>query len=127
MRLHVRTKGFDLSPADEKVLLHRIERLERKLERFEPDLVHLAVDLERHENRGGEFTGNVRLVVMNRVMPAKRNVGTTASALVREAFDDLEEEVERFKAKLRREPERRRARAVGHPSPGIPLEVLAAI
>lgn len=109
MKLHVTRNGCRYSPQDERVLDRRIRRLERRLRHFDPDLVHLEINIERQPRRE-EYDSNIRLVIMNRVFPAGRNAAAEVGTLLREAFDDLERQVDRFNAELRGEKEWRRKR-----------------
>lgn len=110
MKLTLTTRRCELTERDRELLDHHLKRLEQELVHFNPDLVHLTLDIERHARRE-EYTGRIRLALMNNVLPAKRNVAPTLSALLKLAFDDLHEQLHRFKSQLRRDymHERRRA------------------
>ncbi|HWV58654.1 MAG TPA: HPF/RaiA family ribosome-associated protein [Longimicrobiales bacterium] len=107
MNVHVTAKNLTLSPAATRMLERRISKLRKRLSAFEPDLVQLDVAVERHARRP-EFTGSLRLFVVNRTLTAARNSADTPMGLIQAAFEDLEEQLDRFKAELRRESARRR-------------------
>ncbi len=106
MKRQLTLNDFGLRPADEKVLERRLARLEKRLGSFDPDLVTVEIVMERL-SRTREFVGQFRLVVAGRVFTASRNSARTPRGLMTEAFSDLEEQLERWLADLRRENERR--------------------
>lgn len=110
MKLMLTTRRCTLTDRDQEILDHYLQRLEPELQHFDPDLVHLSLDIERHARRE-EYTGRIRLSIMGTLLPARRNVAPTLAALLKLAFDDLHEQLHRFKSKLRRDyiHERRRA------------------
>lgn len=114
----VTTKHCQLTDRDRELLNHHVERLEQELEHFDPDLVHLALDIERHARRE-EYTGRIRLSIMGTVLPARRNVAPTLPALLKLAFDDLHEQLHRFKSRLRRDYQHERRRT------SLPPELVA--
>jgi len=107
MKVHVTAKNLTLSPADTRKLERRISKLRKRLDTFEPDLVQLDLAVERHPRRP-EFTGSLRLFVVNRTLTARRNAADSPGKLIQAAFEDVEEQLDRFKAELRREPARKR-------------------
>lgn len=107
MNVHVTAKNLTLSPADEKVLDRLVQRLRKRLKTFEPDLVQLDLALEKHPRRP-EVTGSVRLFVVNRTLTARRNSANNVTSLLQAAFDDIEEQLDKFKAELRGEAARKR-------------------
>ncbi|HEX7091891.1 MAG TPA: HPF/RaiA family ribosome-associated protein [Longimicrobiales bacterium] len=109
MRRHTMTKGFALTPANEARLKRRVARLEKRLRSFDPDLVHLQVVIEKHPRRE-EYTGSVRLVVLEQVLAASRNTAATFRTLLTEVFSDIEAQLDRLKAGLRGEAARGTAR-----------------
>jgi hypothetical protein len=104
IKYHLTTRRCQLNALDERALERELERLSHRLVHFSPDLVHLFFNVEKHPRRP-EYAGSFRLVVLNRSLPARRNRAPTISALIRRAFDDIEEQLDRFKAKLRHEDE----------------------
>lgn len=122
MKVHVTARNLTLTPADQRMLDRKIERLEKRLESFDPDLVHLDFTVERHA-RKPEYTGSLRLFVVNRTLTAARNTADTPAGLIQAAFEDIEEQLDRFKAELRREPERKRGAQqprAATPAPELP-------
>jgi hypothetical protein len=115
MKLELQIQGFVLSPAAQRTLDRRIERLRRRLHRIDPDLVSLELILTRQARRV-EYTGRVRLTVMNHVLPARRNAGHRQTVLLNAVFDDLEKELERYQAGLRGGPGRDRKRGARTPA-----------
>lgn len=111
MKLQVRTHNCALSGGDEPELRRHIDQLEPELARYDPDLVHLEVVLEKQARRQ-EFTGQLRLVVMEQVLAARRNAAPSLRTLLNEAFEDLREQLGRMHAHLRLEPERERKRGM---------------
>lgn len=109
MKLLIDSGGVALSPADEKVLLHRIQRLERRLGKFQEDLVHLEIAITPRPRRG-RYEGEIRLVLMNTVLPANRASAPSVRTLLAKSFDALEREVARLKAGLRGEADWKRKR-----------------
>lgn len=110
VELHVKTQRCELSPADQRGLDRYRERLDRRLRHFDPDLVHLTIEIDRHP-RTGQYVGSFRLTLLNQALPAKRNSGPTIEALLKQAFDDIEEQLSRFKSNLRRDYAHERKRA----------------
>ena len=114
MRVRLTTRRFELGPEDRMALERAVSHLERQLGHVAPDAAEIELDLERHPRRD-EYTGSVRLHLFGRALPAKRNAAPTARALLKRAFDDLEEQLARFKARLRREYAHERKRASHSP------------
>jgi ribosome-associated translation inhibitor RaiA len=110
MEVHLTTKRFELGGHAREVLDRAVARLERRLGHFRPDLVHLQITVERAA-RKEEYTGSARLHLPGRVLYARRNRSATAEGWLRAAFDDLEQQLSRYKAKLRREHAHERRRA----------------
>lgn len=109
MKIHVVPKGCSLGTADERVLERRIARLQRRLGHFDPDLVELDVVIEKQPRRQ-TYTGSIRLSVMGQTLPARRNAAPRIRTLIREAFEDVERELDAFNAGLRSEAAWRRRR-----------------
>jgi hypothetical protein len=103
IKFHTSTQRCDLGPEEEKVLDHELARLEKRTTHINPDLMHLVIHVEKQPRRE-EYEGSVRLFVLNRALPARRNRAPTLAALLRRAFKDVEEQLDRYKVRLRREP-----------------------
>jgi hypothetical protein len=100
MKLQVVARGCQLTPGDERQLLRRVERLTAQLERFDPDLVHLEVVINKQARRS-EFTSRLRLVVMEHVLPVHRNAAPHIRTVLTRAFDDLERSLIQFNEQMR--------------------------
>jgi ribosome-associated translation inhibitor RaiA len=100
-KLHVATKRFELTPVDEHEISRHVERLNPRLKRIDPDLVNINLEIE-WDPRLNEFRGSTRLTIFNEALPARFNSGPTVEAFLNRAFEDIEEQLERFKSKLRR-------------------------
>ena len=111
MKLQLTTHDFELSREDQEVIERHRAKLERQLRHFDPDLVHLTVNVER-QLRNGDYLASVRLTLLNNhTLPARRNSGPAVAVVLRRAFEDIEEQLIRFKSKLRREYTYERKRA----------------
>ncbi len=110
IRLHLMTRRCELSAADRELIDRAVARFERRLRHFAPDALDLFLDLERHARRE-EYRGSVRLDILGTSLLAKRNVAPSLHALLARAFDDLEDKLERYEAKLRRDASHERRRA----------------
>lgn len=102
MKTDISLRHCYLSPLDEKLLLRRIRRLERRLVHFAPDAAHLSVAVER-QGRSRELHSEIRLVVMGHVIPAGRNSADRMRTLLKRAFADIERGLEGYVAGLRGE------------------------
>lgn len=110
IQLHLMTRRAELSAADRDFINKEIARLERRLRHFSPDALHLFLDIERHARRE-EYRANIRLDILGVALPVKRNTGPTLHALLKAAFSDVEEQLDRYLAKLRRDYLHERKRA----------------
>lgn len=110
IQVHLMTRRCELSAADRDFITREVARLERRLRHFAPDALHLFLDVERHARRE-EYRANIRLDILGVALPVKRNKGPSLHALLKEAFADVEDQLERYLAKLRREYLHERKRA----------------
>lgn len=110
MQLHLTAKRLDITPEVDEVLTRHLNRLRPRLRHFAPDLVHLDLALRRHP-RKQEYSGSIRLSVAGRLLPSRLNRADTLDGLINAAFDDLEEQLSRHKARLRRDHAHERRRA----------------
>ncbi len=120
IRLHLMTRRAELAPADRALIDREITRLERRLRHFAPDALDLFLDLERHAHRE-EYRGSIRLAILGTVLSIKRNTAPSLHALLGRAFADLEERLERYEARLRRDYAHARRR------PALSLEEARAV
>lgn len=110
MEVHVSTQRFELSAHAREVLDRSVARLQRRLRHFPTDLTRLELRVQRAA-RKEEYTGSARLFLPGTVLSARRNRSATPDGWLRAAFEDLEEQLSRYKAKLRREHAHERRRA----------------
>jgi RNA polymerase sigma factor (sigma-70 family) len=127
MNVHVSYKAGK-TPEVEHEFHHQLQKLERRLQIFKPELVHLHAILEQQNNRSVSMTLNLRLPFGQ--MTAQRS-GENPLAAVKSSFSDLLVQVTKHKDLLRghwtRKSLRRegRARLTDIPMPIEPLKPLA--
>src|SRR5208283_3021223 len=119
------------SPAVEKDIQHQIEKLQKRLQVFRPDLVHLKGVVEEVSPREGTS------VSLNLRLPsgqlAAQVSAPTAAAAVKSAFEDLLQQVNKHKDVLRSSHKWQRGRRGDSARPGaqvreVPFEqTLAAV
>jgi len=86
-------------PAVEKDVQHQIEKLQKRLQVFKPELVHLRGVVEDVSSREGTSVSlNLRLPSGQMAVQAK---ASTAQAAVKSAFEDLLQQVNKHKDLLR--------------------------
>ncbi len=119
MEVHLTTQRFELGSHTREVLDRLVEHVQRRLRHFPPELVQLELRLQRAARRE-EYTGSARLRLPGRVLTARRNRSATPEGWLRAVFDDLEDQLSRYKAALRREHLHERRRA------SLPREVVEA-
>lgn len=123
MNVHVSYKAGK-TPEVEHEFQHQLQKLERRLQIFKPELVHLHAILEQQNNRSLSMTLNLRLP--SGQMTAERS-GENSLAAVKSSFSDLLVQVTKHKDLLRghwtRKSSRRegRARLTAIPLPIEPL------
>jgi ribosome-associated translation inhibitor RaiA len=91
----------------ERIVERKASRLDRRLEHVDPELKLLDVGLDHHL-RTETIDAKLILNVLDRQLVAHGRAEKSEQAL-REAFDNLEDKLEEFLARLRREPEIREA------------------
>jgi RNA polymerase sigma factor (sigma-70 family) len=121
MNVHVSYKAGK-TPDVEREFQHQLQKLERRLQVFKPDLVHLHAIIEKQNAHGTSASLNLRLP--SGQMAAQRS-GENALAAVKSAFIDLLGQVTKHKDLLRghwtRKSQRREGR--GHlPEMPLPIE-----
>ncbi len=98
MNVHVSYR-LPKNPAVEKDVQHQIEKLQKRLQIFRPDLVHLRGVVEEISAREGTSVSlNLRLPSGQMAVQAK---APTAAASVKTAFEDLLHQVNKHKDLLR--------------------------
>ncbi|MFZ0688020.1 MAG: sigma factor-like helix-turn-helix DNA-binding protein [Terriglobales bacterium] len=116
------------TPDIEKEINHQIEKIQKRLHVFRPDLLHLKAVIEESSAREGT------IVSLNLRLPsgqlAAQKKAPNATAAVKAAFDELTQQIGRHKELLRSSHKWRRWRAGApeSPEPGVPFEqTLAAV
>jgi RNA polymerase sigma factor (sigma-70 family) len=127
MDVHVSYKVHK-TPDIEKEISHQIEKIQKRLQVFRPELVHLKAVIDQNSPREGT------LVSLNLRLPsgqlAAEEKAPSPTAAIKAAFDDLIQQIGRHKELLRSRHKWRRWRGGPQesPEPGVPFEqTLAAV
>jgi RNA polymerase sigma factor (sigma-70 family) len=116
------------TPDIEKEVNHQIEKIQKRLQVFRPDLVGLKAVIEENSAREGTIVSlNLRLPSAQLTAQAK---APSATAAIKAAFDELIQQIGRHKELLRSSHKWRRWRRGPQesPEPGVPFEqTLAAV
>lgn len=127
MNVHISYR-LHKTPASEKEIQHHIEKLQKRLQVFRPELLHLKGMVEEVSVREGIIVSlNLRLPSGQMAVQTK---ASTASAAVKSAFDDLLQQVNKHKDLLRSSHKwpRRQNEASSRRSSSVPFEqTLAAV
>lgn len=127
MNVHISYR-LHKTPAAEKDIQHQIERLQKRLQVFRPELVHLKGMVEESSAPEGICVSlNLRLPSGQMAVQAK---ASTAAAAVKTAFEDLLQQVNRHKELLRSSHKwtRRQKDASARHNVSVPFEqTLAAV
>ncbi len=127
MNVHISYR-LHKTPAVEKDIQHHIEKLRKRLQVFRPELVHLKGMVEEISVREGTSVSlNLRLPSGQMAVQAK---ASTAATAVKNAFDDLLQQVNKHKELLRSTHKwpRRQNDSSARRSSSIPFEqTLAAV
>lgn len=121
MNVHVSYK-VQKTPNIEKEVSHQIEKIQKRLQVFRPELVHLKAVLEQNSAREGtEVSLNLRLP-SGQLSADKK--ASTPTAAIKAAFDELMQQLNRHKELLRSSHRWRRWRGGPQesPEPGVPFE-----
>lgn len=127
MNVHVSYKAFKTSESERQINA-QVEKLRKRLQVFRPELVHLHVTLEQSSAREGvpvSISLNLRLPSGQM---AASHLGATPVVAIKAAFDDLQEQVAKHKARLRekyRWPHPRRGTSTRTPAQ-VPFEQTVA-
>ena len=125
MNVHVSYKAGK-TPDVEREFQHQLQKLERRLQVFKPELVHFHANVEQENNHAA--SASLKLRLPSGQMAAQRS-GENALAAVKSAFGDLLSQVTKHKELLRghwtRKSLRRegRARLTELPMPVAPAHV----
>jgi len=127
MNVHVSYKVHK-TPDIEKEIGHQIEKIQKRLQVFRPELVHLKAVIDQNSPREGT------LVSLNLRLPsgqlAVQEKAPSPTAAIKAAFDELIQQIGRHKELLRSSHKWRRWRGGAQESrePGVPFEqTLAAV
>ena len=127
MNVHVSYKVHK-TPDIEKEISHQIEKIQKRLQVFRPELVHLKASIEQNSAREGMLVClNLRLPSGQLTAQAK---APSPTAAIKTAFDELIQQIGRHKELLRSSHKWRRWRGGPQvsPEPGVPFEqTLAAV
>ena len=127
MNVHVSYKVHK-TPDIEKEINHQIEKIQKRLQVFRPELVHLKAVLDENPAREGILVSlNLRLPSGQLTAQEKAQSPTAA---IKAAFDELMQQIGRHKEMLRSSHKWRRWRGGPQesPEPGVPFEqTLAAV
>src|SRR5579864_2083993 len=127
MNVHVSYR-LHKTPAAEKDIQHHLEKLQKRLQVFRPELVHLKGVVEEVSPREG-FSVSLNLRLPSGQM-AVQTSGPTSAAAVKGAFEDLLQQLNKHKELLRSSHKwaRRRAETSDRHKLGVPFEeTLAAV
>jgi RNA polymerase sigma factor (sigma-70 family) len=127
MNVHVSYKVHK-TPDIEKEINHQVEKIQKRLQVFRPELVHLKAVIDQNSTREGT------LVSLNLRLPsgqlAAQKKASSSTAAIKAAFDELIQQVSRHKELLRSSHKWRHWRGGSQesPEPGVPFEqTLAAV
>ena len=127
MNVHVSYKVHK-TPDIEKEISHQIEKIQKRLHVFRPELVHLKAVIEQNSAREGTHVSlNLRLPSGQLAAEAK---APSPTAAIKAVFDELIQQIGRHKDLLRSSHKWRRWRGGPQesPEPGVPFEqTLAAV
>ncbi|MBZ5663962.1 MAG: HPF/RaiA family ribosome-associated protein [Acidobacteriia bacterium] len=127
MNVHVSYRVHK-TPDIEKEISHQIEKIQKRLHVFRPELVHLKAVVEQNTAREGTLVSlNLRIPSVQLAVQEK---APSATAAIKSAFDELIQQIGRHKELLRSSHKWRRWRGGPQesPEPGVPFEqTLAAV
>ncbi len=127
MNVHVSYKVHK-TPDIEKEISHQIEKIQKRLQVFRPELVHLKAIVDQNSAREGTIVSlNLHLPSGQLSAQAK---APSPTAAIKAAFDELTQQIGRHKELLRSSHKWRRWRRGPQesPEPGVPFEqTLAAV
>ncbi len=116
------------TPDIEKEISHQIEKVQKRLHVFRPELVHLKAVIDQNPARDGTLV-SLNLRLPSGQLTAQENAPTPTAA-IKAAFDEIIQQISRHKELLRSSHKWRRWRGGPQesPEPGVPFEqTLAAI
>lgn len=101
MRIRYHAQGL-ITDSVRRVVDHEVVRVDQRLEDVAEDLKLLDVSIEHHQ-RSDTYTAKLVLCLPDREMPATGD-GDSPPMAIRAAFDDMEDRLDEYLAKLRDEP-----------------------
>jgi len=115
------------SPDLEKEINRQIEKLQKRLRVFRPELVHLKAVVEQNSPREGTHV-SLNLRLPSGQLAAEEKASSPAAA-IKAAFDELMQQVTRHKDLLRSSHKWRRPKGTTKesPEPGVPFEQTLAV
>ena len=120
MNVHVSYK-VHRTPDIDKEIQHWIAKVEKRLQVFRPELVHLKGLVEQNSPREGTVV-SLNLRLPSGQMAAQESAPNATTA-IKAAFSDLQEQIRKHKELLRNTHSWRRHRALeGTPAPQVPFE-----
>jgi len=125
MNVHISYKLPKNSTIENEISQH-VQKLEKRLQVFRPELVHLRGVIEESNARQG-FVVSLDLKLPSGDIAAREN-GPTPASVLKAVFDDLVEQVTKHKGHLRNQYKWIRRRRVGRdrPQPQVPFEETVA-
>lgn len=126
MNVHISYK-LQRTPDIDKEMQHGTGKVQKRLQVFRPELIHLKGSVEQNSPREGTVV-SLNLRLPSGQMAVHESAPTPAAA-IKAAFDDLLSQIGRHKELLRSTHHRKRRHAAeGRPSPAVPFEqTLASI
>jgi len=120
MNVHITYKARK-TPDVDKEIQHWIAKIQKRLQVFRPELIHLKGSIEENSPREGTVVSlNLRLPSGQMAVQQASSSATTA---IKTAFSDLLEQIGKHKELLRSSHSWRRHRALeGIPAPEVPFE-----
>ena len=119
MNVHITYKSHK-TPDIDKEIQHWMAKMQKRLQVFRPDLIHLKGALEQNSPREGTVV-SLNLRLPSGQMAAQQSASTPIAA-IKAAFSDLLEQIGKHKELLRSSHSWRRHRLEGVPAPEVPFE-----
>src|SRR5262245_11211500 len=101
MKNNIGFKGFEADESIRKVIHRLISKLEMNANTFSPELAHLRLMVDRNSVRK-LYTISVTLDLPGKTLPAREDQ-RDLQAGIRAAFAEIERQLKKYKASLRRE------------------------
>ncbi len=98
MRYAIHKGEVRLPAALEKVIAHKVEKVEERLKRYHPDTADLQIHLE-HQEKQNEFQCTIQLMAFKDQLHAKKSAPELRVA-VDKSFDALMKELDHYRVKI---------------------------